>query len=350
MRSPFHGKDAILSGPAGGIVGAARAARAAGFDKIIAFDMGGTSTDVAHYAGEYERALDAEVAGVRLRTPMMQHPHGRRRRRLDLQLRRRAPARRARSPRARIPGPASYRRGGPLTVTDCNVLLGRIQPDFFPGVVRRGRRSAARCRRRARASSRRSRPIACPARDGRRRRSPPAASASPSRTWRTPSRRSPCSAATTSPSTRSPASAAPRASTPAWSPTRSACSSVFIHPLAGVLSAYGIGLADTLVMRQQTVEVPLERRGARAAEARRSRRSSSEARAELLAAGIRGQRGRNSSARVLLKYEDTDSTLTLPLLPDSTAETLTAEFLAQYRTRYRLSRAGTRASSSTPSA
>ena len=129
----FQGKDAILSGPAGGIVGAARAAARAGFEKIISFDMGGTSTDVAHYAGEYERAFDAEVAGVRLRAPIMQihtvaagggsicHYDGVR-------------LRVGPDSAGANPGPAAYRRGGPLTVTDCNVLLGRIQPDFFPAV------------------------------------------------------------------------------------------------------------------------------------------------------------------------------------------------------------------------
>ena len=145
----FHGKDAILSGPAGGIVGAAGASQSAGFDKIIAFDMGGTSTDVGHFAGDFERALDVEVGGVRLRTPILRihtvaagggsivHFDG---------VRLRVGPESA----GANPGPASYRRGGPLTVTDCNVLLGRIQPDFFPGAVRRERRSAAGRRRRHR--------------------------------------------------------------------------------------------------------------------------------------------------------------------------------------------------------
>jgi len=129
----FHGKDSILSGPAGGIVGAARTAAQAGFERIITFDMGGTSTDVAHYAGEYERAFETLAAGVRLRAPML-HIHtvaagGGSICRFDGSRLRVGP-----ESAGADPGPACYRRGGPLTVTDCNVLLGRIQPAFFPHV------------------------------------------------------------------------------------------------------------------------------------------------------------------------------------------------------------------------
>jgi 5-oxoprolinase (ATP-hydrolysing) len=133
----FQGKDAILSGPAGGIVGAVRAANEAGFGKIIGFDMGGTSTDVAHYAGEYERAFDTEVAGVRLRAPIMQihtvAAGGGSVCRFDGVRLRVGP-----ESAGADPGPAAYRRGGPLTVTDANVLLGRIQPEFFPAVFGAG--------------------------------------------------------------------------------------------------------------------------------------------------------------------------------------------------------------------
>ena len=129
----FRGRDAILSGPAGGIVGASRTGTAAGFDRLIGFDMGGTSTDVAHLAGEPERVLETELAGVRLRVPMLaihtvaagggsvlEHDG----------------ARFTVGPRSAgaDPGPASYGRGGPLAVTDANVLLGRIQPALFPAV------------------------------------------------------------------------------------------------------------------------------------------------------------------------------------------------------------------------
>ena len=129
----FQGKDAILSGPAGGIVGAARTAALAGFDKIIAFDMGGTSTDVSHYAGEYERSFETQVAGVRLRAPMMQintvAAGGGSICSFDGARYRVGP-----DSAGAIPGPACYRGGGPLTVTDCNVMLGKIQPRFFPRV------------------------------------------------------------------------------------------------------------------------------------------------------------------------------------------------------------------------
>ena len=129
----FQGKDAILSGPAGGIVGAVEVSRLAGFDRIIGFDMGGTSTDVTHYAGEYERAFITEVAGVRLAAPMM---------RIHTVAAGGGSICRFDGARSRVgpesaganPGPASYRRGGPLTVTDCNVMVGKLDPELFPRV------------------------------------------------------------------------------------------------------------------------------------------------------------------------------------------------------------------------
>ncbi len=129
----FQGKDSILSGPAGGIVGMARVSQAAGIERAIGFDMGGTSTDVSHFAGEFEHVFDTQVAGVRLRAPMMSihtvaagggsilHFDG-------------SKLRAGPDSAGANPGPACYRRGGPLTVTDANVLLGKIQPDFFPAV------------------------------------------------------------------------------------------------------------------------------------------------------------------------------------------------------------------------
>ncbi|MFK7875907.1 MAG: hydantoinase B/oxoprolinase family protein [Paracoccaceae bacterium] len=129
----FQGKDAILSGPAGGVVGMVRTAANLGFDRLIGFDMGGTSTDVCHYAGEFERSFETEVAGVRMRAPMMSihtvaagggsilsYRDGR------MQV--------GPESAGANPGPAAYRRGGPLTVTDCNVLLGKLQPSQFPSV------------------------------------------------------------------------------------------------------------------------------------------------------------------------------------------------------------------------
>jgi len=129
----FQGKDAILSGPAGGIVGAVRTARMAGFDKVIGFDMGGTSTDVSHYAGEYERAFDTVVAGVRMRAPMM-HIHTVAAGGGSVCFFDGARFRVGPESAGANPGPACYRRGGPLTVTDCNVMVGKLHPDFFPHV------------------------------------------------------------------------------------------------------------------------------------------------------------------------------------------------------------------------
>ncbi|CAG0907575.1 unnamed protein product, partial [Cyprideis torosa] len=129
----FRGKDAILSGPAGGVVGMVSTSLVNGYEKVIGFDMGGTSTDVAHYCGEFERSFETVVAGVRMRAPMM-HIHtvaagGGSILHFDGSRYRVGP-----DSAGANPGPACYRRGGPLTVTDCNVMLGKIQPDFFPAV------------------------------------------------------------------------------------------------------------------------------------------------------------------------------------------------------------------------
>jgi 5-oxoprolinase (ATP-hydrolysing) len=129
----FQGKDAILSGPAGGIVGMVQTAQAAGFDRLIGFDMGGTSTDVSHFAGVYERSFETEVAGVRMRAPMMD---------IHTVAAGGGSICTFRDGRFQVgpesaganPGPASYRRGGPLTITDCNVMLCRLSPDHFPAV------------------------------------------------------------------------------------------------------------------------------------------------------------------------------------------------------------------------
>ncbi|MBW3095935.1 hydantoinase B/oxoprolinase family protein [Pseudohoeflea coraliihabitans] len=129
----FRGKDAILSGPAGGVVGMVETARLAGYSKVIGFDMGGTSTDVTHFDGDHERVFDTEVAGVRIRAPMM---------RIHTVAAGGGSILSAEEGRFRAgpgsagadPGPACYRRNGPLTVTDANVMLGKLQPDFFPAI------------------------------------------------------------------------------------------------------------------------------------------------------------------------------------------------------------------------
>jgi len=134
----FQGKDAILSGPAGGVVAAVETARQAGFGQVIGFDMGGTSTDVSHYDGAYERSFETEVAGVRMRAPMMRihtvaagggsilHFDG-------------ARFRVGPDSAGADPGPAAYRRGGPLTVTDANVMTGKLRADYFPAIFGPGR-------------------------------------------------------------------------------------------------------------------------------------------------------------------------------------------------------------------
>ena len=129
----FQGKDAILSGPAGGVVGMVRTAETAGFDRLIGFDMGGTSTDVCHYAGTFERDFETEVAGVRMRAPMMSIHTVAAGGGSILSFRQGRMQVGPESAGAN-PGPASYRRGGPLAVTDCNVLLGKLQPDQFPAL------------------------------------------------------------------------------------------------------------------------------------------------------------------------------------------------------------------------
>jgi len=327
----FHGKDAILSGPAGGIVGAAGTARRAGFEKIIAFDMGGTSTDVGHFAGDYERALDVEVGGVRLRTPILRihtvaagggsivHYDG---------------VRLGVGPESAgaNPGPASYRRGGPLTVTDCNVLLGRIQADFFPAVFGAGGDLMLDPAVVSRGFEALAKAVGSDA---------------------TPTGTAALAAGCIRIAVENMANAIKKISVQrghdvtgytltcfGGAAGQHAClvadalgmRRVFIHPLAGVLSAYGIGLADAMAMRQRTIEETLED-GALARLAPLFEDLELEARAELAAQGFLKAAVAVERA-VLLKYADTDSTLTLPLSAHSTAATLGAEFLAQYRTRY----------------
>src|SRR6266571_3542240 len=269
----FRGKDSILSGPAGGIVGMARTGTAAGFGRVIGFDMGGTSTDVSHYAGEFERQYETEVAGVRMRAPMLSihtvaagggsilHFDGSR-------------YRVGPDSAAASPGPAAYRRGGPLTVTDANIMLGRIQPAHFPsvfgesgdqpldaGIVRD--RFAALARRIGEATGGRS---------------PSGGSAgSAARSGASPSPEQ-VAAGFLEIAVANMANAIKKISvqrgydvtqyvlaTFGGAGGQHACavadalgiSRVLIHPLAGVLSAYGMGLADVTAMREQAVEAPL---------------------------------------------------------------------------------------------
>jgi 5-oxoprolinase (ATP-hydrolysing) len=247
----FQGKDAILSGPAGGIVGMARTAQLAGHQKVIGFDMGGTSTDVSHYAGEFEREFETQVAGVRMRAPMMSihtvAAGGGSILEFDGARFRVGP-----QSAGANPGPASYRRGGPLAVTDANVMLGKIQPRYFPKVFGPQANEAL---------------------------SPEAVTGKFSElAQRTGRSAEEVAEGFIAIAVQQMANAIKKISVArGYDVTRytlqcfggaggqHAClvadalgmSRVFVHPLAGVLSAYGMGLADQNVIREQALEVLL---------------------------------------------------------------------------------------------
>jgi 5-oxoprolinase (ATP-hydrolysing) len=329
----FRGKDSILSGPAGGIVGMARTAQAAGFDKVIGFDMGGTSTDVSHYAGQFERQYETQVAGVRMRAPMLSihtvaagggsilHFDGSR-------------YRVGPDSAGAVPGPAAYRRGGPLTVTDANIMLGRIQPAHFPSVFgERGdqpldaetvrEQFAALARRIGEATG-----GASPARGG---------SPSPAQV----------AAGFLEIAVANMANAIKKISvqrgydvtqyvlaTFGGAGGQHACavadalgiSRVLIHPLAGVLSAYGMGLADVTAMRETAVEAPLAAGLLPDLDSAAGRREA-DALAELAQQGI-GPGRAQSARRAHLRYDGTDTALPVPLGG-------VAEMVAQFEQAYR---------------
>ena len=329
----FQGKDAILSGPAGGIVGMVRTAEL-GLDaavegiRVIGFDMGGTSTDVSHYAGEFERAFETRVAGVRVRAPMMAihtvAAGGGSILAFDGARFRVGP-----QSAGANPGPASYRRGGPLTVTDANVAVGKIQPAFFPkvfgargdealdgGVVSAKFAALAAEIERATGTSRSPEQVAEGFIDI---------------------------------AVGSMANAIKRISVArGYDVTRytlqcfggaggqHACrvadalgmSCVFVHPLAGVLSAYGMGLADQTAMRQAAIELPLADAGT--AMAKRLDALAAEAIAELERQGL-GADHIVVHRRVHVRYEGTDSALVVPF---GDAAAVQAAFEAAYRQRF----------------
>ena len=254
----FQGKDAILSGPAGGIVGMASTAQAAGFDHVIGFDMGGTSTDVSHFAGTYERSFETEVAGVRLRAPMMNihtvAAGGGSICRFDGARFRVGP-----ESAGANPGPASYRRGGPLTITDCNVMTGKLQPEIFPAVFGpRGdqpldaatvhEKFHALAEQVAAALGRRLDPIAI------------------AEGFLTIAVENMANAIKQVSVARGYDVSGYTLACFGGAAGQHAClvadalgmTRIMIHPLAGVLSAYGMGLADSRSIKQATVEAPLE--------------------------------------------------------------------------------------------
>ncbi|MEV6925593.1 hydantoinase B/oxoprolinase family protein [Dactylosporangium sp. NPDC051485] len=325
----FRGKDAILSGPAGGIVGMARMSQLAGFDKVIGFDMGGTSTDVSHYAGQYERVFHTQIAGVRLRAPMIDihtvaagggsvlHFDG-------------ARYRVGPDSAGADPGPACYRNGGPLTITDANVMLGRIQPATFPQVF----------------GPHGDQPLDA---DVVRRRFTDLTAAIAGLTGdeRTPEQ---VAEGYRQIAVANMANAVKRISvqqgrdvtryvltTFGGAGGQHACSvadslgirTVLVPPMAGVLSALGIGLADTTAMREQSVESRLEpaamRRLTDVADVLEAA-----ARSQLLDEDVPAGRIR-VHRRVHLRFEGTDTALPVEL---ADLDTMVASFRMAYRRMY----------------
>ncbi|PNV35598.1 5-oxoprolinase [Streptomyces sp. DH-12] len=325
----FRGKDAILSGPAGGIVGMARMSRLAGFDRVIGFDMGGTSTDVSHFAGEYERVLTTQIAGVRLRAPMLDihtvaagggsvlHFDGSR-------------YRVGPDSAGADPGPACYRRGGPLAVTDANVMLGRIQPAHFPAVFGPGG----------------DRPLDA---DVVRERFTALAREIHGSTGddRTPEQ---VAEGYLQIAVAHVAAAVKRISvqkghditryaltTFGGAGGQHACMvadslgirTVLVPPMAGVLSALGIGLADTTAMRERSVEAPLEPAAMPAVHGTADELEAA-ARAELLAEDVPEERV-EVTRRAQLRYDGTDTTLTVEL---TEPDTMRRAFEDRHRATY----------------
>ena len=325
----FHGKDSVLSGPAGGVVGAVRSAEGAGFNRIIGFDMGGTSTDVSHYAGEDERAFDTLVAGVRMRAPMMSihtvaagggsilHFDG-------------ARMRVGPDSAGAQPGPACYGRGGPLTVTDCNVLLGRIQPAFFPAVFGAGgdapldaaatREKFVFLHSKIVNKNNNLQTIEEIAEGFLRIAVDNMANAikkiSVARGYDVTRYTLACfgGAAGQHACLVADALAMPR---------------IYIHPYAGVLSAYGMGLADITAMREQAVEARLEARLLPRLISTLDTLADA-ARAEVLAQDVAGAQI-SMARRVQIKYEGTDTTLTVNF---GSVDEMTRAFEQAYRGRY----------------
>ena len=325
----FRGKDSILSGPAGGIVGAVRTSAMAGYDKIVSFDMGGTSTDVAHYDGEYERSFETLVAGVRMRAPMMQihtvaagggsilHFDGTR-------------YRVGPDSAGANPGPACYRRGGPLCVTDANVMVGKIRASVFPRVFG---------------------PNADEALDEEAVRGKFAALAAEIER-ETGDRRTPVEVAEgfLMIAVENMAKAIKQISIQRGHDVtgytlncfggaggQHAClvadslgiSRVFIHPFAGVLSAYGMGLADLRVMRERAVEAILDDALLEDVEAILDEMET-QGRVEMTRQG--GDPARTYTLRkVHLRYQGTDS----PLIVDfADRKAIVAEFEAAHHLQY----------------
>ena len=322
----FRGRDAVLSGPAGGIVGMARTAAQAGINRVLGFDMGGTSTDVSHYAGEYERTFDAEVAGVRMRAPMM---------RIHTVAAGGGSICRFEGGRLRVgpqsagadPGPACYRRGGPLTVTDCNVMLGRLQPDAFPKVFGPGADQpldvhvvralfTALAEEVFAASGQRPTPEEL------------------AEGFLTIAVDNMAAAIRQVSVQRGYDVAGYTLACFGGAGGQHACrvaealgvARVMIHPLAGVLSAYGMGLADVRALREATVEAPPDARDLQA----RSDALADAAKTALAEQGLPLERV-GTLRRAHLKYEGTDSALEVAFGP---ADEMRSAFETAHRQRF----------------
>lgn len=326
----FQGKDSILSGPAGGIVGAVQTSQLAGLHRIITFDMGGTSTDVAHFNGEYERVFETEVAGVRMRSPMMAihtvAAGGGSVLSFDGSRYRVGPA-----SAGAYPGPACYRNGGPLTVTDCNVLLGRLQPDFFPRVFG---------------------PQADQPLDGTAVRSHFQTLAEQiQQATGQPQPLEAIASGFLAIAIDNMANAIKKISVQrgydvsqytlccfGGAGGQHACqlaealgmTQVFIHPYAGVLSAYGMGLADRRLLREQSVEQPLTPEVMDVL-GDRLRILTQDAQDELQRQGTEDITAVEALHRVQLRYQGTDSAL---MVPFGDIPAMTAAFEQVYRQRY----------------
>ena len=325
----FQGKDAILSGPAGGIVGMVRTAVAGGHHKVIGFDMGGTSTDVSHYAGEFERAFETQVAGVRMRAPMMSihtvAAGGGSILGFDGARLRVGP-----ESAGANPGPASYRRGGPLATTDANVLLGKIQPAHFPKVFGPSAHEALD-------------------RDGVVAKFEALAAKVQADTGRAATAES-LAEGFLQIAVQNMANAIKRISVArgydvtqytlqcfGGAGGQHACGvadalamkHVFVHPLAGVLSAYGMGLADQIAMREASIELPLDDAGLAAAEARLAALGDA-ARDEVASQGV-PKDAVTLRRNVQVRYQGTDTALTV--LCSSMAQ-IRRDFEAGYRQRF----------------
>jgi len=329
----FQGKDAILSGPAGGIVGMVRTAVAAGHDKVIGFDMGGTSTDVSHFtggaAGVFERAFETQVAGVRMRAPMMNihtvAAGGGSILGFDGARLRVGP-----ESAGANPGPASYRRGGPLATTDANVLLGKIQPAWFPQVFGPGADEALDP-------------------EGVRLKFTELAVQVQAATGR-PATPESLAEGYLQIAIQNMANAIKRISVArgydvtqytlqcfGGAGGQHACgvadalgmTRVFVHPLAGVLSAYGMGLADPTAMREASVERPLDADGLAAAAVQLDTLAAA-ASAELADQGVAAA-ALTVRRQIHVRYQGTDTALQLPL---GTLFEIRLAFEVAYRQRF----------------